>query len=118
MENNNIGKITISDDVIATIASNATCEVEHVCSLSASIGSNITDLLGVKNFNKPIKIESSEEGCIIDIYVDIEYGAKIDKVGYDIQSSVKSAVEEMTDIHVLQVNVHVKGVKEIQKANK
>ena len=118
MENSNIGKITISDDVIATIASKATCEVEHVCSLSAGIGSNITDLLGVKNFNKPIKIESSEEGSIIDIYVDIEYGAKIDKVGYEIQSNVKSAVEEMTDIHVLQVNVHVKGVKEAQKANK
>ena len=59
MENNNIGKINISDDGIATIASKATCEVEHVCSLSAGIGSNITDLLGVKNFNKPIKIESS-----------------------------------------------------------
>ena len=118
MENNNIGNITISDDVIATIASKATCEVEHVCSLSSGIGSNITELLGVKNFNKPIKIESSEEGCIIDIYVDIEYGAKIDKVGYEIQSSVKAAVEEMTDIHVLQVNVYVKGVKEAAKTTK
>lgn len=118
MENNNIGNITISDDVLATIASKATCEVEHVCSLSSGIGSNITELLGVKNFNKPIKIESSEEGCIIDIYVDIEYGAKIDKVGYEIQSSVKAAVEEMTDIHVLQVNVYVKGVKEAAKTTK
>lgn len=118
MENNNIGKISISDEVIATIASKATCEVEHVCSLSGGIGSNITELLGVKNFNKPIKIESSDEGCIIDIYVDIEYGSKIDKVGYEIQSTVKNAVEDMTDIKVLQVNVHVRGVKDLQKANK
>ena len=118
MENNNIGKISISDDVIATIANKATCEVEHVCSLSGGIGSNITELLGVKNFNKPIKIESSEEGCIIDIYVDIEYGSKIDKVGYEIQNSVKTAVEDMTEIHVMQVNVHVRGVKELPKANK
>lgn len=118
MENNNMGNITISDDVIATIASKATCEVEHVCSLSAGIGSNITELLGVKNFNKPIKIESSESGCIINIYVDIEYGSKIDEVGYKIQSNVKTAVEDMTDIHVLQVNVFVKGVKEAQKSKK
>lgn len=116
-ENKQLGSITISDEVIATIATKAASSVENVYGLSYGIGAGITELLGVKNFNRGVKVETHDRSCNIDIFVDVLFGAKIDEVGVKIQNEVKNSVESMTDLVVNTVNVHVKGVKNLPKEN-
>ena len=46
----------------------------------------------------------------IDVNIIVEYGSRIPDVAFDIQNRVKTAVEGMTGLKVLAVNVHVQGV--------
>ena len=45
-----------------------------------------------------------------DLYVIVEYGQPIQKVCHDVQENVRKAIESMTGLHVVRVDVHVQGV--------
>ena len=95
MENNNLGQVKISNEVIVTIAGLAALEVENVETITT-----ITDKL--------LKID--EEQIILDIYVNIEFGESIPDTAFKIQENVKNTVETMTGLEVSIVNVHVQGI--------
>ena len=103
-------KITIADEVIATIAGIAASGVRDVTSMSGNIADGIAGMLGKKNFGKGVKVETGEKEVIIDLSVIVEYGCKIHYVEQEIQKSVREAVEEMTGMDVVEVNVHIVGV--------
>ncbi len=46
----------------------------------------------------------------IDVNIIVEYGIRIPDIAFEIQNRVKKAVESMTGLEVLEVNVHVQGV--------
>lgn len=103
-------KITIADDVIATIAGIAASEVKDVTSMSGNLADGIAGMLGKKNFGKGVKVEAGEKEVIINLSVIVEYGCKIHEVAQQIQKKVRETVEEMTGLDVVEVNVHVLGV--------
>ena len=102
MENNNLGQVKISNEVIVTIAGLAALEVENVETITT-----ITDKL-LKN--NGVKIQIDEEQIILDIYVNIEFGESIPDTAFKIQENVKNTVETMTGLEVSIVNVHVQGI--------
>ena len=107
-ENNNI---VIEDEVIATIAGIAVSEVSGVAEMAGGFAGGISEVFsGKKNFAKGIKIEAGEKETKIDVNIIVEYGARIPDVAFEIQNRVKKAVEGMTGLKVLEVNVHVQGV--------
>ncbi|SKC72237.1 Asp23/Gls24 family envelope stress response protein [Maledivibacter halophilus] len=116
MENNSqidnlqYGQVKISDDVVATIAGLAAGEVEGIWSMSGGIAGNITDLFGKKNLSKGVKVEVGEEEAAIDLYLVVDYGVKIPDVAWQVQENVKNAIETMTGLKVVEVNIHVQGV--------
>ena len=59
---------------------------------------------------KGIKVEAGEKETRIDVNIIVEYGVRIPDVAFEIQNRVKKAVESMTGLKVLDVNVHVQGV--------
>ncbi|MEK9149527.1 MAG: Asp23/Gls24 family envelope stress response protein, partial [Candidatus Desantisbacteria bacterium] len=59
---------------------------------------------------KGIKVEVGEEEAAIDISVIVEYGNSIAEIGRKIQESVKNAVESMTGLKVVEVNVSIQGI--------
>ena len=59
---------------------------------------------------KGIKVEVGEKETKIDVNIIVEYGTRIPDVAFEIQNRVKKAVESMTGLKVLEVNVHVQGV--------
>lgn len=65
---------------------------------------------GKKNLSKGIKVDMGEKSAKIDVSIIVEYGARIPDVAYEIQTRIKKSVETMTDLKVLEVNVHVQGV--------
>jgi hypothetical protein len=46
----------------------------------------------------------------VDLYVIVEYGTPIQIAALDVQESVRKAIETMTGLHVVRVDVHVNGV--------
>ena len=108
-ENN--GSIKISDEVIATIASIAVSEIEGVCGLYGSFAGEIASKLSKKNFNKGVKITSTENDTIIDISLIVKYGIRIPEVAWEVQENVKKSVESMSGLNVEKVNIHIAGVE-------
>jgi len=110
-ENEGLGEIRISSEVVSIIASNAAMEVKGVASLGGGIAGNISQVLGRKNPFKGIKVEMGENNEVnIDLHVVVEYGARIPDVAWKIQERVKQSVESMTGLHVNEINIHVQGV--------
>lgn len=105
------GTISFADDVVATIAGLAAMEVEGVAGMSGGIMGGIAEMLGKKNLTKGVKVEVGQEETTIEISIIVEYGAEIHKVCENIQKNVKKALETMTGLKVLAVNINVQGVR-------
>ena len=108
--------INISEEVVATIASIAASEVKGVASMSGGFVGGLSEMLGKKT--KGVKVQVGEKDTVIDINLTVEYGARIPEVAFEIQTRVKKAVENMTGLKVLEVNVHVQGVHAITEKDK
>lgn len=102
--------VQIADDVVSIIAGKAASEVSGVYSMSGGFAGGITEVFGKKNFSKGIKVDVNEQKVKIDVNIIVEYGTRIPDVAFEIQNRVKKAVESMTGLNVLEVNVHVQGV--------
>ena len=102
--------IKISNDVVATYAGIAVSEVEGVYGMAGGFAGITEVISGKKNLSKGIKVEVGEKSTKIDVNIIVEYGARIPDVAYEIQTRIKKSVEAMTDLKVLEVNVHVQGV--------
>ena len=103
--------IQIADDVVAIIAGKAVSEAPGVFSMAGGFAGGISEVLsGKKNLSKGIKVDVGEKETKIDVNIIVEYGSRIPDIAFDIQNRVKTAVEGMTGLKVVAVNVHVQGV--------
>lgn len=107
---NEIGAIKITDEVVAIIAGIAATDVPGVTGMSGGIAGGIAEALGRKNLAKGVKVEVGEKEAAIDLFIIVEYGYRIPEVAWTIQEKVKQAVEEMTGLNVIEVNIHIQGV--------
>ena len=112
---NKTGTISYANDVIAIIAGLAATEIAGISGMSGGITSGIAEMLGRKNLTKGVKVEVGTEETAIDLNVIVDYGVQIHKVAFDVQENVKKAVETMTGLHVVEVNVYVQGVNVAQE---
>ncbi len=103
------GSCIISEDVIASIASTAASEVVGV----AGMAKRPADLRGIVSgpvTPKAVKVTNNEHETVLDVYVNLKQGAKIQETATQIQKNVKSAVQSMTGKPVTRINVHVEGM--------
>lgn len=107
----NIGKISIADDVVATIAGIAATEVAGVSKLAGNISKELIAKLGKKNLANGVKIDIVDSLVYADISLELDYGNSIKKVSEEVQVKVKQAIENMTGLTVAEVNVIVTGIK-------
>ena len=111
IESQDNNEIKIADDVVAVIAGVAVAEVPGVAEMAGGFAGGITEVLsGKKSLSKGIKVEVGEKETKIDVNIIVEYGTRIPDVAFEIQNRVKKAVENMTGLKVVEVNVHVQGV--------
>jgi uncharacterized alkaline shock family protein YloU len=105
-QNQENGAVMISEEVIATIVTNAITDVEGV----VSIGTAKTNLER-KLWNKGIKITISETNDVtIDCNIVVAYGTAVVTVAAAVQEAAASAVEAMTGIKPIAINVNVIGI--------
>ena len=105
------GTVMISEDVIATIVSNAVTEVEGVVGLSTKPGADIADMIGKKSWGKGMKITIGDNDDVsIDCNVNIGYGQSVVTVAKSVQDAVTTALESTAGIKVAAVNINVCGI--------
>ena len=105
-----LGKIHISEEVLAAITAAAALDVEGVSGLAANLGSDIAELLGKKNLAKGVHVRMEDDKVEVELSVLMGYGHTIPEIGRAIQDGVKSAIESMTGLEVSVVNVSVAGI--------
>jgi len=109
-KDNSLGSIRIADEVVSIIAGLAATEVEGIAGMSGGIAGGIAEMLGRKNFAKGVKVEVGEKEAAVDLYIIVKYGVRIPDVALAAQENVKQAIENMTGLSVVEVNIHVQGV--------
>ena len=105
-----LGTIRIADDVVSIIAGLAATEIEGIAGMSAGLVGGIAEILGRKNFAKGVKVEVGEREAAVDLYIIVKYGVRIPDIALAAQENVKQAIETMTGLSVVEVNIHVQGV--------
>lgn len=105
-----MGEVRIADEVVAIIAGLAATEVDGVDSMAGNITNELVGKLGMKNLSKGVKVDVTEEHVSVDLSLNIKYGYNIPDVSERVQDRVKSAIENMTGLTVLDVNVRIAGV--------
>lgn len=108
---NEIGEVQIAPEVVSVIASIAATEVKGVASMYGGFTEEFVEKFGVKSSNKGIKVQINPEGeTVIDLSLIIEYGVRIPDVAFEVQQNVKRAVETMTGLKVVDINIHIQGI--------
>ena len=105
-----MGEVRIADEVVAIIAGLAATEVDGVDSMAGNITNELVGKLGMKNLSKGVKVDVTEEHVSVDLSLNIKYGYNIPDVSERVQDRVKSAIENMTGLTVLDVNTRIAGV--------
>ena len=103
--------LNISEDVIGIIAGLAASEVEGIAGMTLGFVDGINQILGSsKKYSKGVKIELNGKKVTVDIFVNVKYGVRIPDVAWAAQTAVKNAVENMTGLEVVAVNINVQGI--------
>ena len=113
------GQITYANEVISTIVSVATTEVDGISAIAGNSG-----LLGKGKLPRGVRVDMNGEDVSVDVSVTVDYGMPIQKVGRSAQENVRKSIESMTGLHVEKVDLHVVGVsfekenEELQQSQK
>lgn len=105
------GSIKIADEVVSIIAGLATVEIEGVAAMVGGFAGGIAEILGKRSLSKGVKAAVGERETAVDLFVILDYGVNIPHVAATVQKNVKSAIENMTGLDVVQVNIHIQGIK-------
>ena len=103
------GQITYANEVIATIVSVATSEVEGISGIAGST-STLSGRIAKGKLPRGVRVDMNSGDVSVDVSVTVDYGMPIQKVGRNAQENVRKSIESMTGLHVDKVDMHVIGV--------
>lgn len=109
-----IGTVSMSDDVIATIAGTAAVENYGIVAMnSKSATDTLLQLVGSENMKRGVKVTVLSDGTTVDIdlHVTVMYGVSLNAVAQNAVSNVKYRVEDLTGLSVRNVNIFVEAIK-------
>lgn len=104
------GNIRISNDVVATIAGLAALETPGIAAMSGGLSEGWAKRLSGKNVQKGISVEVGQLEAAVDLRVIVMYGMPIQEVCRQLQLNVREAIQNMSGLSVIEVNVKVEGV--------
>ena len=109
---NDLGLITISEDVLLKVAGYAALECYGIVAMSSKRAKDgFVEWLGKENLTKGVQVNITEAGIDIDLFIIVEYGISIVEVCNIIKSQVCYKIENMTGAKVLRVNISVEGIR-------
>jgi uncharacterized alkaline shock family protein YloU len=113
-EKTEIGNVSISEEVIATIAGAAATECYGLVGMaSTKLKDGIAQLLGREDLKKGVEVSINGDEVVLNIFIVVGYGINIAEVARNVMERVKYNVEKQTGLIVKNINVNVQGVKVI-----
>ncbi len=111
--NNELGHVSISDDVIASVAGSTAVSCYGIIGMASKnqVKDGITEILGKENYSKGIIVKKDDGKLVIDLYIIVMYGTKISEIANNVQSSVKYQIEKTLGVKVDEVNIFIQGIK-------
>ncbi|MBR3460379.1 MAG: Asp23/Gls24 family envelope stress response protein [Clostridia bacterium] len=109
-----LGTITMTDDLIATIAGTAAVENYGIVAMNRNSATDaLLQLVGSENLKKGVSVTVLSDGITVDIdlHVTVMYGVSLNAVAQNAVSNVKYRVEDLTGLHVRNVNIFVEAIK-------
>ncbi|MET8848418.1 Asp23/Gls24 family envelope stress response protein [Amycolatopsis sp. NPDC004625] len=109
------GTTTIADTVVQKIAGLAAREVRGVHDLGGGAAralSAIRDRIpgASASIGHGVSVEVGEKQAAVDLQVLVEYGAAIADLARSVRRNVITAIEQMTGLQVVEVNINVTDV--------
>ncbi|MFC4404619.1 Asp23/Gls24 family envelope stress response protein [Gracilibacillus xinjiangensis] len=107
------GHITITNEVIATVAGGAAIECYGIVGMASKnqLRDGIAEILRKENFSKGIVVRQVQEDVHIDMYIIVSYGTKISEVAHNVQSQVKYNLEKTLGLKIQSINIYIQGVR-------
>ncbi|GAA2945118.1 Asp23/Gls24 family envelope stress response protein [Streptomyces enissocaesilis] len=109
------GRTTVADGVVEKIAGMAAREVPGIHALGGGLARTmgaVRDRVpgGRPSVTRGVTVEVGERQTAVDLEIVVEYGVPITEVAADVRENVVAAVERMTGLEVVEVNISVNDV--------
>jgi uncharacterized alkaline shock family protein YloU len=109
------GRTSISDGVVEKIAGMAAREIPGVYAMGGGFARTFGAMRDrvpgtATNVSRGVRVEVGEKQTAVDLELVVEYGVTITDVADDVRANVIDAVERMTGLQVVEVNVSVNDV--------
>ena len=104
------GTVKIADDVVAMIAALAATEADGVAAMAGNLTNELLSRVGVRGLSRGAKVDVSGRKVKVELAITVEYGYNIPATCQRIQTKVKGAIENMTGLEVLDVNIRIAGI--------
>ncbi|MDX3380643.1 Asp23/Gls24 family envelope stress response protein [Streptomyces niveiscabiei] len=109
------GRTTIADGVVEKIAGIAAREVPGIHALGGGFARTVGAMRdrvpgGHPSAGRGVKAEVGEKQTAVDLQVVIAYGVSITDLAVEVRENVIAAVEQMTGLEVVEVNIAVDDV--------
>ncbi|MDY4517293.1 MAG: Asp23/Gls24 family envelope stress response protein [Candidatus Spyradocola sp.] len=109
---NELGTISVVEDVITTVAGYAAIECIGIVAMASKRATDgLVELLGRENLKRGVRAVLNEDSVSINLYIIVEYGVSIAAVAKNVVETVKYRVENLIGVKVDQVNVTVEGIR-------
>ena len=109
---NDIGTISITEDVMLKVVGYAALECYGIVAMSSKRAKDgFVEWLGKENLTKGVQVNITDAGIDIDLFIIVEYGISIVEVCNIIKSQVCYKIENMTGAKVRRVNISVEGIR-------
>ncbi|WP_049827662.1 Asp23/Gls24 family envelope stress response protein [Paenibacillus polymyxa] len=109
-ENEQRGRILISDDVVSQITGVAALKTPGISAIYGGFSKEANKRMNEKNIKKGISVKISSDETTIDLKVVVDYGCPIHEVTRELQQNVMEDVINMTGLSNVVVNVKVEGI--------
>lgn len=107
-----LGRISIAEEVIATVAGVAATECYGLVGMGArGVQKGLAIFGRGEDVARGVRVSLSGDEVTIDLHVVVQYGINIAEVAHNVMEQVKYAVEHHCGLDVSQVNVHVESVR-------
>jgi len=104
------GRITIAEDVIASIARIAAEKVDGIAQSSGGSSGGLRSIFGGEDIAPNIKTELADDTARLELRIAVEYGYPVHEVAQGVQKNVQSDIEKMAGVTVSSIDVYVKKV--------
>ena len=117
-DDNTLGTVQISDNVLSVISALAATEPEGIASIRDGLSGDQITRSGMKTLAKSVKVTVEENNVTVQLVLNMKYGYNIPETTKQVQEKVKDVIENMTGMNVANVHVSIADVEMAPKKSK